>query len=135
MNLITEMKMPETPRVSRRHRSLRGWCHGNGKTIPKRDERTGGEARSGTAERLRIAVGGDRIASTLVMFAFLTSFRYANDVRQAERDSGQRSGLTTDEVMRLKELERENRKLRRSNEILRKASAFFAGGRRGEQAA
>ena len=47
-------------------------------------------------------------------------------VRQAERESGQRAGLTTDERSRLKELERENRELRRSNEILRKASAFFA---------
>ena len=47
-------------------------------------------------------------------------------VRQAERDTGQRSGLSTPERERLKELERENRELRRSNEILRKASAFFA---------
>ena len=47
-------------------------------------------------------------------------------VRQAERDSGQRAGLTTDERHRLKELERENRELKRANEILRKASAFFA---------
>jgi len=47
-------------------------------------------------------------------------------VRQVERDSGQRPGLTTDEKERLKELEREVRELRRANEILRKASAFFA---------
>ena len=47
-------------------------------------------------------------------------------VRQAERDSGQRAGLTTGERERLKELERENRELKRTNEILRKASAFFA---------
>jgi transposase len=47
-------------------------------------------------------------------------------VRQAERDSGQRAGLTTDERQRLKELERENRDLKRSNEILRLASAYFA---------
>jgi len=47
-------------------------------------------------------------------------------VRQAERDSGARPGLTTGERERLKELERENRELRRANEILRKASAFFA---------
>ena len=47
-------------------------------------------------------------------------------VRQAERDSGQRGGLTTDERQRLKELERDNRELRRANEILRKASAYFA---------
>jgi transposase-like protein len=47
-------------------------------------------------------------------------------VRQAERDEGRRPGLTTDERQRIKELERENFELRRTNEILRKASAFFA---------
>ena len=49
-------------------------------------------------------------------------------VRQAERDHGQRAGagLTTDERERLKALEREVRELRRANEILRKASAYFA---------
>ena len=47
-------------------------------------------------------------------------------VRQAERDAGQRAGLTTTEQQRLKELERENRELKRANEILRKASAYFA---------
>src|SRR5271157_2489286 len=47
-------------------------------------------------------------------------------VRQEERDSGKRAGLTTSERERLKELERENRELKRANEILRKASAFFA---------
>lgn len=47
-------------------------------------------------------------------------------VRQAERDTGRRPGLTTAERERLKQLERENKELRRANEILRKASAFFA---------
>lgn len=47
-------------------------------------------------------------------------------VRQAERDQGRRPGLTSDERERLKALERENKELRRANEILRKASAFFA---------
>jgi transposase len=47
-------------------------------------------------------------------------------LRQAERDAGQRPGLTTDERARLKQLERENFELKRANEILRKASAFFA---------
>jgi transposase len=47
-------------------------------------------------------------------------------VRQAERDCGQRPGLMSEERQRLKELERENRELKRTNEILRKASAYFA---------
>jgi transposase len=47
-------------------------------------------------------------------------------VRQAERDAGKRAGLTSAERERLRQLERENRELKRANEILRKASAFFA---------
>jgi transposase len=47
-------------------------------------------------------------------------------VRQAERDAGQRAGLTTDERERIKALEREVRELRQANEILRKASGYFA---------
>ncbi len=47
-------------------------------------------------------------------------------VRQTERDAGYRPGLTTDEQTQVKLLERENRELRRANEILRKASAYFA---------
>jgi hypothetical protein len=47
-------------------------------------------------------------------------------VRQAERDQGVRPGATTDERERIKVLERENRELRQANEILRKASAYFA---------
>jgi transposase len=47
-------------------------------------------------------------------------------VRQHERDTGQRPGATTAEQQRVKELEREVRELRKANEILRLASAFFA---------
>ena len=47
-------------------------------------------------------------------------------VRQAENDQGRRNGVTSSERDRLKALERENRELKRANEILRKASAFFA---------
>ena len=47
-------------------------------------------------------------------------------VRQAERDQGRRAGLTSNQRDRLKELERENRELKRANEILRKAAASFA---------
>jgi len=47
-------------------------------------------------------------------------------VAQAEIDGGRRAGLTTEERAELKRLQKENRELRRSNEILKSASAFFA---------
>ena len=47
-------------------------------------------------------------------------------VRQHERDTGRREGMTTTEKERIKQLEREVRELRQANEILRKASAYFA---------
>jgi transposase len=47
-------------------------------------------------------------------------------VRQAERDRGERPGLTTDERAELKRLQREVFELKRANEILKKAAAFFA---------
>lgn len=47
-------------------------------------------------------------------------------VRRVEVDEGRRPGLTTDERAKLKELERDNRELRRANEILKSASLFFA---------
>ena len=47
-------------------------------------------------------------------------------VNKMEVDAGTKPGVTSDQAARLKELERENRELKRANEILRKASAFFA---------
>jgi transposase len=47
-------------------------------------------------------------------------------VKKAEVDAGKRAGVSTDVAERLKALERENRELRQANEILRKASAYFA---------
>jgi transposase len=47
-------------------------------------------------------------------------------VRQTEVDGGRRPGVSSEEAQRIKELERENRELRRANEILKAASAFFA---------
>ena len=47
-------------------------------------------------------------------------------VKKAEIDSGQRAGVPTDMAEKLKALERENRELRQANEILRRASAYFA---------
>src|SRR5438094_9987758 len=49
-----------------------------------------------------------------------------NWVKQAEVDGGQRPGTSTGDAQRIAELERENRELRRANEILKAASAFFA---------
>ncbi len=47
-------------------------------------------------------------------------------VRRAEVDGGRRPGITSEDRERIRELERENRELRRANEILKAASAFFA---------
>jgi len=47
-------------------------------------------------------------------------------VRKAEVDAGKRAGVTSDMSAKLKALEHENRELRQANEILRKASAYFA---------
>jgi transposase len=55
-----------------------------------------------------------------------TAQTLSNWVKQAERDTGRRAGLTTDERERLRSLEREVKELRQANEILRKASAYFA---------
>jgi transposase len=55
-----------------------------------------------------------------------TSESLRNWVRRAERDQGLRPGLTSEEQARIKALEREVRELRQANEILRKASAYFA---------
>ena len=53
--------------------------------------------------------------------------QYSPEVRErAERDSGRRPGLSTDERQRIKDLAREVRELKRANELLRKASAYFA---------
>jgi len=49
-----------------------------------------------------------------------------NWVRRTQVDTGSREGVTSEERARVKDLERDNRELRRANEILRKASAYFA---------
>jgi transposase len=56
----------------------------------------------------------------------LTPRHSATGFNKAEVDSGQRPGTTTEDKKRIAELERENRELRRANEILKAASAYFA---------
>jgi transposase len=67
-------------------------------------------------------MGGDPVDSGQDRYVAETLRKW---VRQAERDGGLRPGLTSDERSRLKELERENRELRRANEILKSAATFF----------
>jgi transposase len=113
----------EPPRDSRRLQILRGWGHERAKEIsPEVRERAvrmvfehEAEYESQWAAMLSIASKIGCTTETLRKW-----------VRQAERDQGRRAGLTSDERERLKMLERENRELRRANEILRKASAYFA---------
>ena len=102
---------------------MRGWSHGTTESIFSGDARAGGPAGAGARGGASVAVGGDRVDREQVGCTGETLRKW---VRQAERDTGQRGGLTTDERQRFKELERENRELKRTNEILRKASAYFA---------
>lgn len=78
--------------------------------------------------RERIVENGERFGAVTAVARQLgigdQSLR--NWLQQAEIDSGDKPGLTTDERQRLAQLEKENRELRRANEILRSASAFFA---------
>ena len=77
------------------------------------------EVRERTGQRLgAIARVGDQLG--------VNKETLRNWVRQAEIDGGQRPGVTTLDQQRVAELERENRELRRANEILKAASAFFA---------
>jgi transposase len=75
--------------------------------------------------------GGDHTSQWAAMSSIASKIGCTGEtlrkwVRQAERDQGKRPGLTSDERERMKTLERENRELRQANEILRKASAYFA---------
>ena len=83
------------------------------------------------AVRMVLDHGGDHASQWAAMSSIAAKIGCTAEtlrkwVRQAERDAGQRPGATSEERDRIKALERENRELRQANEILRKASAYFA---------
>ena len=115
----------EPLRVCRKLHSLRGGSHDEEDTIDFR-------LRSGSVrcEWYR-STAGDHASQWAAIGSIASKIGCTGEtlrkwVRQAERDRGQRPGLTSDERERMKSMEREIRELRQANEILRKASAYFA---------
>jgi transposase len=78
------------------------------------------------AEAVRLAKSSGETIAQIAKDLGISGQTLRNWVAQDDVDAGRKSGLTTDERARLRELERENRKLREEREILRKAAAFFA---------
>ena len=91
---------------------LRNWSHGNKQTIST------GVPGAGSSTIRAVEAVSEKLGCTTE-----TLRRW---VKQAEIDEGKREGLSTDERQQMKELQREVKELRRANEILRTASAFFA---------
>ena len=106
------------------------WGHEQDEEILSRGAGAGGSAGFRARGRVRVAVGGIRPIAEKIGCSSETLRSW---VRQAERDLGKRPGPTTAERERIKELARENRELRRANEILRKAAAFFAQAEQGRR--
>lgn len=84
------------------------------------------------AEAVRLAKSSGETIGRIAKDLGISDQTLRNWVGQDNVDAGRKSGLTSDERARMRELERENRKLREEREILRKAAAFFAAetGRR-----
>ena len=103
---------------------MRGWSdeQANDEQIFSRGSVAGGADGSGSPGRASVAVGSDQLDCKIGC----TGETLRGWVRQAERDQGLHGGSATEDSARIKALERENRELRQANEILRKASAYFA---------
>jgi transposase len=123
LTLITSLGEP--PRDSWRPDGLRGWA-----VMATRRGRYPAEVRE-RAVRLVFEHQGEHEAQWAAITSIAEKFGMSAEtlrkwVRRAEVDEGQRPGVTSAEAQRIKELERENRELRRANETLKAASAFFA---------
>src|SRR5262245_11767215 len=117
--------MSEPPRVDRRLQLLRRWSH------DEADQQQGYTAARARAGRIVVDHEGEhssRWAAIMSIAAKIgcTAQTLNEWVKKAEVDDGRRAGVPTDFAAKLKALERENRELRQANEILRKASAYFA---------
>ena len=78
------------------------------------------------AEIVEACSRGDRSIGQVARDFDLTETAVREWVKQADIDAGRRPGTTTSDAQRIRELERENRELKRANEILLAASSFFA---------
>jgi transposase len=105
--------------ASKQQRSKQGSGHQHPRELRERAVRMVEETIKETGERHGVVT---RIAVQLG----LGSETLRHWVKQAEINNGQRPGITTSDQQRIAELEKENRELRRANEILKAASAFFA---------
>jgi len=114
----------ESPRVCRRLHFLRGWSYEyKDKDIPRKS----GSVQYAWCLNIKVNMNPNGAAMCSISSKIgCTAETLRKWVRRSETDQGKRSGMTSSDRERLKELERENRELKRANEILRKASAFFA---------